>query len=66
MNVVPMRMRDQQRHFDGFRAKFFLQSKTEWANPRAGVEHNDFAIGPHFHAGRVAAVTNGCIPRHRN
>ena len=62
LDMIPMRVREQQREVQRLRAKFLGQRESEQPDARARVEHDDLAVRPHLHACRVAAVKNRVRP----
>src|ERR1039457_3062288 len=56
LDVVPMRVRQQQGQVERLRLEFGDQLAPEQAYARAGVQYDDPAIGPDFDTGSVAAV----------
>src|SRR5215471_13379457 len=44
LDVVPMRVRDQQRKLDRSRLEFFLQSDPEWPDAGPGIEHDNLTV----------------------
>src|SRR5262245_8159558 len=57
LDVIPVRMSNQQREFYRSRLKFSVESDPERPDAGAGVEHDDLAIRSQFHARRIPAVT---------
>ena len=51
-----MRVGDQKRELDRARAEFLFQREAERANPGAGIENDDLAVGANFDAAGVSAV----------
>ena len=58
LDVVPMGVGQEQGEIDRRAVEFLLERKPKLANARARIENNDFAIGAHFDASRVAAVAD--------
>src|SRR5438309_11100002 len=50
LNVIPVRVCNEKSQLDRLWSQLLFQRQTETANPRARVEHNNFAVGTHFHA----------------
>src|SRR5437868_13514014 len=65
LNVIPVRVCNEKCQLDRSRSQLFFQRKTESTNPGAGVEHDDFAVGPHFYATGIASIPDRRWPRHR-
>jgi len=59
LDVIPMRVGQQDVQGDGLFAEFAGQFAAEGAQPGAGVEDDDLAAAADFDAGGVAAVMNG-------
>src|SRR5438105_14829596 len=59
LNVVPVRVGDQQRQFDRLVLELLCQRQTEPPNAAPGVEDDDLAVGADLDAGSVPAVLNG-------
>jgi len=57
LDVVPMRMGDQERKLDRSRLKFFLQGDAKWPDAGAGIEHDNLAVCSQFYARGIATVT---------
>ena len=66
LDVVPMRVRDEQRDVQRLVFEFRQQREAERAQTRARVENDDFTAAADFDAGSVAAVAHGGRPRRRN
>src|SRR4029077_15024914 len=66
LNVVPVSVCDQKSQLHRARSEFFVQSKTEQANPGAGIENDDLAVGAHFHATGVSAIADCALSRDRS
>src|ERR1700730_1781650 len=65
LDVIPVRVCDEERQRDWLRSQLFFQRKTETANPGARVEHDNFAVCPHFYAAGIASIPDRGRPRHR-
>src|SRR6266850_3404666 len=65
LNVIPMRMCDEKSQLDRFRSQLPFQRQTEGTNPSTRVEHDNFAVGPHFYATGVAPIPDRRRPWHR-
>lgn len=59
LDVVPMRVTDQQRESYWALAKLFREVHPQKSDPAASINHDDLAISAHFHAGRVSTIPDG-------
>ena len=66
LDVIPMRVREEQRQIERAALEFRQQRLTEFAQAGAAVQNDDVATVPDFNAGGVAAVTNGVRAGRRN
>src|SRR6266853_5755008 len=66
LNVIPVRVCNEKGQLDRSWSQLLFQRKTETANPRARVEHDNFTIGAHFYATGVASIPVCRRPRHRD
>ena len=66
LDVVPMRMRQQQGQVQRLSLEFSDQVLPEQAHSRAGIEDDDLAIGADFDTGSIAAVLDGARPGRRD
>ena len=58
LDVVPVKMRDEDVRVDGLAAEFGAQRLAQIAEAGAAIEHVDAAVDPHLDAGGVAPVTH--------
>src|SRR6266550_1168618 len=65
LDVVPVRVSNQQRQPDWLRLEFSVESDTERPDARARIEHNNFAVSSYFYAGGIPAVTQSLGAGHR-
>src|SRR4026209_1513138 len=65
LNVIPVRVRNEKCQLDRSRSQLLLQRKTETRNPGARVEHDTFAVGPHFYATGITTIPDRRRPWHR-
>src|SRR6266853_3087723 len=65
LNVIPMRMCDEKSQLDRSRSQLLFQRQTEGTNPSTRVEHDNFAVGPHFYTTGVASIPDRRRPRYR-
>src|SRR5436309_9771086 len=49
LNVIPVRVGNEKSQLDRLPIKLLFQRQTESTNPGAGIEHDNFAVGPHFY-----------------
>src|SRR5205085_9263018 len=49
LDVIPMRVRNEQAEIDRLARKFAAQTRAERTNARTRVEHDQFAIRANFH-----------------
>ena len=61
-----MHVRDEQTQVDRLRTELLFQSHAERADAGAGIEHDDFIVGPKLDAGGVAPITERGSPGDRN
>ena len=66
LDVIPVRMRNQQGQVDGLVVEFLRQRQTERPDAASRVEDNDFAVGTDFHARSIAAVPHRARAGRRN
>src|SRR2546423_1185732 len=66
LNVIPVNVGNEQAELNRARPEFTLEGKAELSNSRSGVQHDEFVVSAHFHAGGVTAVTDGCRARNWN
>src|SRR4030095_3807222 len=65
LNVIPVRVCDEKSQLDRLWSQLLFQRQTETTNPGACVEHDNFAVGPHFYATGIASISDRRRPRHR-
>ena len=65
LDVVPVRVSNQQRQPDWLRLEFSVESDTERPDARARIEHNNLAVSSYFYAGGIPAVTQSLGAGHR-
>src|SRR5437879_6699067 len=65
LNVIPVRVCDEKSQLDRLRPQLLFQRQTKGTNPGARVEHDNFAVGPHFYTTRITPITDRRWPRHR-
>src|SRR6266576_1644885 len=65
LNVIPVRVCNEKGQLDRSRPQLLFQRQTESTNPGARVEHDNFAVGPHFYATGIASIPVRRRPRHR-
>src|SRR5947208_14328720 len=58
LNVIPVRVCNEKGQLDRSRSQILFQRQSEGTNPSARVEHDNFAIGPHFYATRITAISD--------
>src|SRR5437588_483925 len=61
-----MGMGNKESQIDRLRSKLMLKRLTQQTNPRAGIEHNDFAVSSNFDATGISPITNRRRPRSGN
>jgi len=66
LNMVPMRVGEEQGQVERLVLEFGQQGLTERPQTRAGVEDDDFVTAADFHAGSIAAKANCLRSRCRN
>src|SRR5437879_11649179 len=66
LNVIPVRVCNEKGQLDRSRSQLLFQRQTEGTNPSARVEHDNFAIGPHFYATRITTIPDRRRPWHRD
>ena len=65
LNVVPMRVRQQHGEMQRLVFEFVHQLTAKQAEAGASVQNDEFAFGPDFHTGSIAAVFDGARSRSR-
>src|SRR5207248_9421991 len=50
LDVIPVRVCDEKRQLYRLRSQLLFQRKTKTTNSGARVEHDNFAVCPHFYA----------------
>src|SRR5213078_1645923 len=65
LNVIPVRVCNEKSQLDRSRSQLLFQRQTESTNPSARVQHDNFAVGPHFYATGITAIPDRSRPRHR-
>src|SRR5205823_14186410 len=65
LDVIPVRVRNEESQLDRFRSQLLFQRQTEGTNPGARVEDDNFAVSPHFYATGIASIPDRRWPRHR-
>src|SRR6202040_3723125 len=65
LDVIPVRVCNEKGQLDRLRPQLLFQRKTETTNPSARIEHDNFAVCPHFYAAGVASIPVRRRPRHR-
>src|SRR5438445_4114180 len=58
LDMVPVRVSEQQCQIDRCGSEFVFQGKAQLANSGAGVEHDNFAIRANLDTGGVSTVTD--------
>src|SRR5207253_608289 len=66
LNVIPVRVCNEKGQLDRSRSQLLFQRQTEGTNPSARVEHDNFAVGPHFYTTGVASIPDRRRPRYRS
>src|SRR6266480_4916015 len=64
LDVIPVRVCNEKSQLDRLRSQLLYQLKTETTNPSARIEHDNFAVCPHFYAAGVASIPVRPRPRH--
>src|SRR6266581_2188322 len=60
LDVIPVRVCNEKSQLDRLRSQLLFQRKTETTNPSARVEHDNFAVCPHFYAaGEIIVLDAG-------
>src|SRR6266480_7217393 len=65
LNVIPVRVCNEKGQLDRSRSQLLFQRQPESTNPGARVEHDNFAVGPHFYATGITAIPDRRRPRYR-
>src|SRR6266566_2126210 len=65
LNVIPVRVCNEKGQLDRSRSQFLFHRQTESTNPGARIEHDNFAVGPHFYATSITAIPDRRRPRDR-
>src|SRR4026208_2535551 len=65
LNMIPVRVCNEKCQLDRSWSQLLLQRKTETTNPSARVEHDNFAVGPHFYATGITTIPDRRRPWHR-
>src|SRR2546423_2358114 len=65
LNVIPVCVCNEKGQLNCSWSQLLLQRKTETTNPRARVEHDNFAVGSHFYATGIATIPDRRRPWHR-
>src|SRR5512133_3378471 len=65
LNVIPVRVCNEKCQLDRSWSQLLLQRKTETTNSSARVEHDNFAVGPHFYATGITTIPDRRRPGHR-
>src|SRR5947207_5232427 len=65
LDVIPVRVCNEKSQFDRLRSQLLFQRETETTNPGACIEHDNFAVCPHFYAAGIASIPVRPRPRHR-
>src|SRR6266699_5155028 len=65
LDVIPVRVCNEKSQLDRLWSQLLFQRQTETTNPGARVEHDNFAVGPHFYATGIASIPVRRRPRHR-
>jgi len=66
LNMIPVRVREQQGKIERAPFEFHKQRPTELAQSRAGIQDNNLAAATDFHASGVATITHRARPRRGN
>src|SRR6202045_131129 len=64
LDVIPVRVGNEKSQLDRFRSQLLFQRETETTNPGARVEHDNFAVCPHFYTTGIASIPVRPRPRH--
>ena len=62
LDVIPVRVRQQQREVEGAVLEFLQQRPAQLPQARAGVQNDDLPAVTHLHTRGVSAVTNRARP----
>src|SRR5947208_16995193 len=65
LDVIPVRVCNEKSQRDRLRSQLLFQRETETTNPIARIEHDNFAVGPHFYAAGLSSMPVRRLPRHR-
>src|SRR5437870_8312253 len=64
LDVVPVRVGNEKSQVDRLRSQLPFQRETETTNPGARIEHDNFAVCPHFYAAGIASIAVRPRPWH--
>src|SRR5438046_2491462 len=64
LNVIPVRVCNEKCQLDCSWSQLLLQRKPETTNSSARVEHDNFAVGPHFYATGITTIPDRRRPWH--
>jgi hypothetical protein len=66
LNMVPMRVRDEESEIERLAFKFLQQGLTQQTKSRAGVKNNNLVTTTDLNTGSISPVTNGACAGSRD
>src|SRR5260370_42578414 len=64
LDVIPVRVGNEKSQLDRLRSQLLFERETETTKPGARIEHDNFAVCPHFYAAGIASIPVRPRPRH--